>query len=126
MSFTPTAWRPYTRAGWGGKAASHWRGNAAGRGLWRGQVGTVVWRGTLATVNRALVGVAKKSDGSLLAGATIDLFFTATDTLCCSTLSDAAGNFRFDNLVGGPFYLVMYAAGSPDFAGTTVNTLMAA
>ena len=29
------------------------------RGLWRGQVGSVVWRGTLATVNQALVGVAK-------------------------------------------------------------------
>jgi hypothetical protein len=40
-------------------------------------------------------------------------------------LSDALGNFTFDNPGSGPFYIVAYKVGSPDVAGTTVNTLTA-
>jgi hypothetical protein len=139
MSFAPTPWRPLARAGWGGKAASHFRGALSlprpltgltecdpqmfGADHW-GQIGTLFFRGLLATSDISIVGVVKKSDGTIVASAAVDMFISATDKLYASTLSDASGFFRFNNVIGGPFYIVIYAAGSPDFSGTTVNTLM--
>lgn len=117
MSFDPTAFRPLTRGGWGGRAASHFRGPVA-RGI-----GTVVYRSPGGRANFALVGVSRDSAGAILASCVIDLMYTAGDVLHLTTTSDASGNFRFDTMPNGPFYLVAYKPGSPDVAGTTVNTL---
>ena len=56
----------------------------------------------------------------------VELFYTDTDQSVSKKVSDpTTGAFSF--LIGpsgGNFYLVAYKAGSPDVAGTTVNTLL--
>lgn len=140
MSCGPTTFRPLTRMGWGGKAASHFRGlmaiNTPDMGLpfedpqvygsgYFGQIGTVVFRMIGVSVNRAIIGVSRDSTGAILGNCNLHLFTSSADTITKITTSDASGNFRFDSPGSGPFYIVAYKAGSPDIAGTTVNTLIA-
>ena len=73
--------------------------------------------------NRAIAGVSRDSTGAILDSCVVELFITATDQMVRSITSDASGNFSFGNPGAGPFYIVAYKAGSPDVAGTTVNTL---
>jgi hypothetical protein len=47
----------------------------------------------------------------------------APGELHLESTSDASGNYIFYPSVSGPFYVLAYKAGSPDLAGTTVNTL---
>ena len=75
--------------------------------------------------NRALAGISRDSTGAALGLCAIDLF-ASSDLVVASTISDAAGNYSFVNPGTGPFYIVAYKAGSPDVAGTTVNTLLPA
>lgn len=140
MSFEATSFRPLARGGWGGRAASHFRGELArgkaALGLpvkdpqvlgpsWRGQIGTVVYRSAGVTVNYAISGVTRDSVGAALGNCRVELFVTALDVSIAETVSDASGNFRFANPGTGPFYIVAYKAGGADVAGTTVNTLVA-
>jgi hypothetical protein len=70
-------------------------------------------------------GQTLDQNGNILANCMCHLFNSATDTLNQpQQLSDGGGNFLFN--VGGStaFYIVSYKAGSPDVAGTTVNTLV--
>ena len=75
--------------------------------------------------NWVISGVTKDSGGAILGSCTVDLFLTQGDTWAKSTVSDATtGAYSF--LVSGngnDYYCVAYKAGSPDVAGTTVNTL---
>lgn len=73
-------------------------------------------------------GVTKDSTGSPLSGCTVKLFRTVDDQLVGTQISDANGNYSFFNVVGGglQYYVEAYKAGSPDVAGTTVNTLVGA
>lgn len=75
-------------------------------------------------VNYALVGITRDSAGTILGSAQVNLFVAGSDILIRSTVSDASGNFGFGNPGTGPFYIRCYKVGSPDLAGTTVNTLM--
>ena len=141
MSFVPTGFRPLARSQWGGRAASHFRGALAISGpnvglpiqnpqtltgnYW-GQIGTAVYRSTGVARNFSISGVTKDSAGAAIGTCVVDLFVTGSDQLLYATTSDASGNFRFNNPGTGPFYLVAYKVGSPDVAGTTVNTLVAA
>lgn len=123
MSFVPTTWRPYARAPWGWKA--YWRGPASDDPPeWRGQHGTIFYRSIGGRANFAITGVTRDSNGSILASCTVELFQTGGDIPTMRTTSDASGNFSFSNPGSGPFYLVAYKAGSPDVAGTTLNTLL--
>lgn len=79
-----------------------------------------------AASNRALIGVSRDSTGAILGGCVIDLFVSGSDQLIAATVSDVSGVFSFGNPGTGPFYIVAYKAGSPDVAGTTVNTLLPA
>ena len=129
MSFLPTASRPYCRGGFGGRAASHFRGLLAidtgqGRGQGRGQVGSVVYRSPGGLANWQIIGVTRDSAGLILPFCIVDLFVAGSDQLRAAVTSDALGQFTFANPGTGPFYLVAYKQGSPDVAGTTVNTLM--
>lgn len=134
MSFAPTAFRPFARGGFGGRAASHFRGiisldnvgrGQVGRGkVGRGQVGTVFYRSPGAYVNFSITGVTRDSSGAILPTCRVELLNTGRDVSIAETVSDAAGNFRFDMPGTGPFYMVAYKVGSPDVAGTTVNTLI--
>ena len=125
MSRDTTVWRPYSRMGWGGKAASHFRGLVSSPDAPKGQVGTVVFRGSLSTTNVFITGVTRNSSGAILDNCTVNLFITGLDKVVQAVISDASGNFTFSNPGSGTFYIVAYKYGSPDVAGTTVNTLIA-
>lgn len=73
---------------------------------------------------RAIYGLTKTSAGVLLPGCTVDLFDTATDTKRDTCVSDASARYEVSAYLDGPFYIVAYLAGTPDVAGTTVNTLI--
>lgn len=61
-----------------------------------------------------------------LGGCTVTLFQTGTNLEIASQVSDGGGNyaFRLQALTTATFYVVAYLPGSPDVAGTTVNTLV--
>jgi hypothetical protein len=62
-----------------------------------------------------------------LANCVVHLFRTSDDVKVATTVSDAGGNYSFSLIEdGNTYYAVAYKAGSPDLAGTTVNTLVAA
>ena len=132
MSELPTTFRPFARMGWGGRAASHWRGmvqignsNVAGRVVInRGQVGTVIYRSPGGVANFSISGITRDSAGASLANCRVELFVTARDVSIAETVSGSFGSFAFDMPGTGPFYLIAYKAGGPDVAGTTVNTIM--
>lgn len=73
-----------------------------------------------------LAGVTKDSTGAVLGNCVVDWFDTATDAKIGTTTSDANGLYEFRSAGQPPnaYYLVAYKAGSPDVAGTTVNTLV--
>ena len=79
----------------------------------------------LSTKNETISGVTQDSTGAALGSCVIQLFRTPSDTLVGEMVSDASGNYQFDNPGSGPFYIVAYKQGAPDVAGTTVNTLVA-
>lgn len=72
----------------------------------------------------SISGVTKDSAGAALGGCRVELFRTADDSSVSHVQSDANGAYIVpaSNLL--QHYLVAYKAGSPDVAGTTVNTLV--
>lgn len=89
-----------------------------------GQIGTLVRRSTGGFSNSALTGVTRDGAGTALAACRVDL--CQGNITRQSVVSDGAGNFSFSNPGSGPFFLIAYKLGSPDVAGTTVNTLQPA
>lgn len=76
-------------------------------------------------VSWLLSGVTKDSTGTILGSCKVELYYTATDLPISAQISDpTTGAFSF--LIGpsNTYYLVAYKQGSPDVAGTTVNTLV--
>jgi hypothetical protein len=79
--------------------------------------------------NLRITGVTKDSAGAVLVSCKVDLFETPTDIKFDETTSDANGNYIVQIPKGltqtqtQTWYCVAYKAGSPDVAGTTVNTL---
>lgn len=72
-----------------------------------------------------LSGITKDSAGAVLANCTVRLFRTSDDKFIEQVVSDANGNYQFRSAsLSEPYYLVAYKTGSPDVAGTTVNTLV--
>lgn len=71
-------------------------------------------------------GVTRDELEAVLPNCTVHLFRTGGNSYVSTVLSDGSGNYSF--VIGnnaGNFYAVAYLAGSPDVAGTTVNTLVA-
>jgi hypothetical protein len=81
---------------------------------------------SFSTSSLYITGVCRNSAGGILPDCTVDLFVTGTDQKVASTISNGSGEYTFQILVSGPFYIVAYHTGSPDLAGTTVNTLVGA
>jgi hypothetical protein len=79
-----------------------------------------------APYNFRIAGLTLDSFGALLANCVVHLFYTATDILRAATTSDGNGFYEFRAIGGGVefHYVVAYKAGSPDVAGTTINTLV--
>ena len=79
--------------------------------------------------NLRISGVTRDATGTPLAGCTVHCLRSDTDEIVDRQVSDASGNFFVTIPVGLSqtqtvyWYLVAYLAGSPDRAGTTVNTL---
>lgn len=79
----------------------------------------------LANSNPVITGITRDSAGNPLGTCVVQCFRTADDYFIAQTTSDSSGAFAVVATGTGPFYLVAYKAGSPDVAGTTVNTLSA-
>lgn len=75
------------------------------------------------TYNATITGITKDSSGNPLGSCVVQLFRTVDDLIISEVISDGSGNYILYPTVGGPFYIVAYKTGSPDVAGTTVNTL---
>lgn len=75
-------------------------------------------------LNMTLSGVSRDSTGAALGNCQVLIFRTANKSFILETQSDGSGNWSVSMLVGGPFFLVEYKVGSPDVAGTSVNTLV--
>lgn len=123
MSFDATKFRPFAKSAWGHRAT--FRGAQGVANDTGGQVGTVVYRSPGVRANTSIIGVTRDSAGSPIGPCAVNLF-NAADVLVRAIPTDASGNFTFEQPGSGPFYIVAYKAGSPDIAGTTVNTLIAA
>lgn len=135
MSYAPTGFRPLARNGWGGKAASHFRGalsigvpdsglplenpQTLGNNFW-GQIGTVIYRTDGPTINMALAGITRDSAGTPLGNCTVELYHGKK--MIAGTVSDASGNFIFENPGSGPFRIISDKAG---VAGVSAETLTA-
>lgn len=80
----------------------------------------------LPAVKLIISGITKNSAGAALGSCTVELFQTATDLPLEKLVSDAStGAYAFSSVgLGQTYYIVAYKAGSPDVAGTTVNTLV--
>lgn len=74
--------------------------------------------------NTRLAGVSRDATGTPLANARVSL--CQGNVIINTVTSDGGGNYAFNNPGSGPFFIVAYKAGSPDVAGTTVNTLLPA
>jgi hypothetical protein len=73
----------------------------------------------------SLSGTTIDAAGAALGGCTVHLFRTADDVEVDVQVSTAAGAYKFDGLAPGyTYYVVAFLSGSPDRAGTTLNTLV--
>ena len=75
----------------------------------------------------SISGVTRDSSGVALASCRVDLFQAdAFRTRIATTTSDGSGNFSLTvSQNSGAFFLRAYKSGSPDVAGTSVDTLTA-
>lgn len=72
-----------------------------------------------------IFGVTKDGTGTPLAGCTVHLLRTLDDTLADVVVSDGSGSYEFRSAsLSTAYYIVAYLPGSPDRAGTTVNSLV--
>jgi hypothetical protein len=73
-----------------------------------------------------IVGVTRDASGAPLASVTVKLFKTSDNSLVNSTVSDGSGVYSFTVTPSTAYYLLAYKSGTPDVAGTTLNTLVGA
>jgi hypothetical protein len=79
-------------------------------------------RGNGAT--KFIMGNCKDAGGSPVSGAVVQCFLTVTDQIVSEVTSQTDGSYEAPTVYpGAAHYLVAYRPGSPDIAGTTVNTL---
>ena len=96
----------------------------SGRGL--GVPMFIFGRVPLPTLKLTISGVTRDNTGAILGGCAVEIFRTQDDVKFDNTTSDAVtGVYIFNAAVlGDQYYAVAYKAGSPDVAGTTVNTIV--
>jgi hypothetical protein len=73
----------------------------------------------------AISGYTRDRAGAILPNCEVHLYRTLDDLEMDETTSDAAGYYEFRSAIPvETYYVVAYKAGSPDVAGTTLNTLV--
>jgi len=100
--------------------------NSAGTGIRKRGVPPPM-RGSLPlpAIYLRIFGVTRDSVGAALAACTVNLFRTLDGVRVDSMVSDAGGIYEFRSAsLSTAYYVVAYKPGSPDVAGTTVNTLV--
>lgn len=99
-------------------------GNCAGSGGEYFEATTVPNSGTQST--KFIKGTCLDGSGNPVAGATIKGYVAATDVFVGSVQSRLDGSYDLGtaNLASTAHYVTAYKAGSPDIAGTSVNTLL--
>lgn len=72
-----------------------------------------------------IIGITKTESGTPLSGCKVSLFRSVDDLFLDTVTSGEDGSFQFimSNDSYHAYYLVAYLTGSPDVAGTTVNSL---
>jgi hypothetical protein len=73
----------------------------------------------------AVQGQVVNSSGSGVSGVTVKLFDTPTNVMVDSTTTDANGNYDVGSYLSTNAFAIGYVTGSPDKAGTTINTIPA-
>lgn len=68
-------------------------------------------------------GVTIDQLGARLPFCTVHAFNSVTMTIVATTTSDANGNYSMDLPAGNTYFLVAYLSGTPNLAGTSVNTI---
>lgn len=72
-----------------------------------------------------IYGVTKDSTGTPITSCVVDLFRSFDNMFVDQVISDGSGNYEFRSpSLSTTYYVVAYKAGSPDTAGTTINTLV--
>lgn len=85
----------------------------------------MIGRIPLPTMRLFISGTTKDSSSVALPSCSVKLFRTSDDLLMETVTSDGSGNYSFSSVgLGETYYVVAYKAGSPDVAGTTVNSLV--
>jgi hypothetical protein len=81
--------------------------------------------GVVVPARLSISGITKDSTGAVLGSCVVALFRTVANVFVESTTSDpVTGAYAFSTVGSGQaYYVVAYKPGSPDVAGTTVNTL---
>jgi hypothetical protein len=110
MSQQATAFRPWTRVTSDARFA-RWARHAP--------IGTPIFRSLGPWASFAFNAVTRDSTGALLGLCDVYLFLANNDLPVAHTVSDASGNFRFDNPGPGPFYIVAFSGNNP--VGTSSN-----
>lgn len=72
---------------------------------------------------RKIIGTTYDSGGTPLANVVVQAFRSIDEKFVGTTTSDLGGYYECPTIFADQHYLVAYKAGSPDLAGTTVNTL---
>lgn len=83
----------------------------------------VMQRPTGGQQRKRIIGTTRDGAGAVLGSCIVQGFRTSDDLFAGEMTSDTAGYFEFCTSMTENHYLVAYKAGSPDVAGTTVNTL---
>jgi hypothetical protein len=76
------------------------------------------------TKTYTIAGVTRDSTGAALASCAVRLVRTADNSVAAVGTSDGSGAYSLGASPAITHYAVAYKAGSPDVAGTTVNTLV--
>ena len=95
--------------------------DSGSRGKWSTTVDDATEGGSQ---QKKITGNTLDSTGALLGSVVVQGFVTATDAYVGQTVSDANGWYSLPTPYVGQHYIVAYKPGSPDVAGTTVNTIV--
>jgi len=70
-----------------------------------------------------VTGITIDQLGARLPGCTVKAFNSVTNVFVTSTISDGSGVYTMTLPKGSTYFLIAYKVGSPDRAGTSVQTI---